>query len=1191
MASAIVGALRVVLSLDSAEFDSGMKRVASSAKTFSSDFTAIGRQATAIGSALTQTLTLPLVGLGIAAVKSATDFESSFAGIRKTVDGVVDASGRLTAAGLEIQQGLRDMAKEIPTNVNDLNRVAEAAGQLGIKKEDILSFTRTMADLGVTTNLTANEAATATAQIQNIFGAAGKDVDRFGATLVALGNAGASTEKDIVEMGVRIAKAGTQVGLTQAQVLAFASALSSIGIESEAGGSAISRVFLKINDAVAKGGSGLKEFARVAGMSSAEFKHAFQTDAATATVSFIEGLDRLKKSGENVNATLEGVVGKNIILKSTLMGAAGAGQLFRDQLELGNKAWQDNSALTKEAGERYKTFASQLTVLWNQVRDVAITFGTALLPTLKDLVGAVTPLVGLMAKMGEMFAALPEPVRLVAAGMTALVAATGPAIWAFGVITTNAGTLIKAFTAKGIATRALTAAYGPLSTAIVAAGTSFVGLGALAAAGAAALYQVGKAIVDLFNHWKAGGSMWEFFSARDEDNFVRRLLGWGKATRETDIALTGAAAAASEFVGPVNQVAVAASKTDQQLKAAKKSADAFTASLKSIGGADAMAGAQEAIKLIAALGGPLNILPAKLEELAGKLRDGAQAALLMGRAGLADQYTKLAATLSPMVQFQQRYNVTIGEYVTGAGTAAVVTEDLWEQFHRLADQVQTIGPMLKSSMILPFTQFKEAVKRVGPEAERSFDNISDAVKNLGNTILQAVQGGGSVLSSIGSSMGFSIGKDMQKNLSGFLTRNLGKTLGDAFGAVMPGVGALLGPALEKIGSGLKKIFGIGVNEEVRKANAEIEKMRQKLLDTHGPMDVLEAKANAVGLSFAENWGHQGKAGIEAFNALINEFNNRWAELEAKREKLEGELADTRGEFDSLIGKANELGYQFDQNGQFIGVSFDAVKAKANEFGVSVDGLGGKFRQLQIDQEAARIINGFTLMEKAGGDVGGILVGMKDEIGKLVGDSIKFGTTIPKNMEPWVKELMRTHQLTDENGVAITDLSQIKFGDPVATQFDKISTALLEVVNKLNDLLTRIAEIPTSKTFTVQAQYVDPGPPPGFGEVGGDGDNRTDDGFATGTLGRLGKWFGSFPKAGFATALHGIEAVVTPQQAPTFAMDVLAGLGGAGSVAAGGADSSGLLSEIQLLRRDLSTTIPAIAETAARHGAQTSGRRR
>lgn len=1180
MASAIVGALKVILSMDTAEYNTAAKQVAASAKAMSSQFNDVGRQATAVGSALTRTITLPMVALGAGAVKLAMDFESSFAGVRKTVDATEPEFAALA-------QGLRDMAKEIPVNVNELNKVAEAAGQLGIKKDDILSFTRTMADLGVTTNLTADEAATATAQIQNIFGAAGKDVDRFGATLVALGNAGASTEKDIIEMGLRIAGAGKQVGLTQAQVLAFASALSSVGINAEAGGSAISRVFLKINDAVAKGGSGLAEFARISGMSAGDFKQAWEKDAAAATTAFISGLARLKAEGENVNATLEGVVGKNIILKDTLLRASGAGSLLTEQLALGNRAWQENTALTKEAQERYKTFESQITVLWNRVKDVGIELGTSLLPVLKDLIKVTEPLVKLLAQSAEMFAKLPEPIRLTATAAGALVASVGPLLWLFGSITTAVGTVIKAFTAKGIAMRALTASYEFLAPALTAIGGSFVAIGALAAALAASLYAVGKAFVDLYGHWKSGQSMWDFFSARDDDNFIRRWLGLSKGVRETDIALSGAAAAAVEFVGPMERVNAVASQTDEELKAAKKSADEFAKSLKSFGGREAMAGAQEVIKQLAALGGPLNVLPSKLADMAGRLREAAQAALMMGKSGLADQYTKLADTLDPMVQFQQRYNVTIGEYVTLAPQAASWTEDLVDQLNRLGGTVTTIGPALKSSLILPWTTFKATVAEYAPGIVRSFDNIGAAVSNMGNTILAAVQGGGSVLASIGSSFGGALGKDIADNMSKTFKLFGSSLLGDALKSMLPGVGALLGPALTAIGSGFKKLFGIGINDEVKKANGEIAKMRDELLKTHGPLEVLEAKANAVGLSFAENWGHQGKAGLDAFNKLVDEFNRRWEELQAKRQELENQLKSTQGEFDGLIGKARDLGYEFDQTGQLVGVNFDTLKQKAEEFGVDINSLGPALRQQALDAEASKIINGFTLMAKAGGDVGGILVGMKDEIGKVVGDSIKFGTTIPANMQPWIEELIRTDQLTDENGQKIDDLSKIKFGEPVKTEFEKISSALLEVVNALNDILAQIAAIPTEKTFTIRKQYADAGAPSGFFAGGGDAPSG-EPGFAVGTMGRLGQWFGSFPKAGFETALHGLEAVVTPQQSVPFAMDVLSSLGGGTPAMAGDA---GLLQEMQGLRRDLQSTIPTLVADAARYGAQTAGRRR
>lgn len=695
----------------------------------------------------------------------------------------------------------------------------------------------------------------------------------------------------------------------------------------------------------------------------------------------------------------------------------------------------------------------------------------------------------------------------------------------------------------------------------------------------------------------------EFIKTHTVDRLLQSFEDWGTIFGKAAEAPKVLGAAMKTLPPPIGAVTLsleeqekAAKSLDTQVaasietnKASAEAAKAFAAALRSIGGADAVAGAKDVLKQLEAIGGPLKVLPTELKRLQQSLQEGATAARLMGDVKLAESFERAAKELEPISVFQKRFNVTIGEYVPIANAAADATEDMFEQLHRLSGQVQTVGPLLKSSMILPWTQFKDAVKADGPAAVKSFDNIKAAVQDLGNTILHAFQGGGDVLKSIGASLGTGMAKDFVKNFGSKITGALGDTIGGAVNAVLPGIGALLGPALEKLAGGLKKVFGIGINEEVRKANVEIDKLRSNLISTHGPMDQLEAKANIVGLSFARNWAHQGKAGLEAFKNLITEFDKRWADLDAKREKLNGELQKTQGELDGLIGKARDMGYEFDQSGQFIGVTFDSVKAKANEFGVSLDGLGPKFRQQGIDGEAGKIINAFDLMSRAGGDVGGILSGMKDEIGVLVGKSIAMGTTIPKNMEPWIKELIRTDQLTDENGNKITDLTLIKFGEPVATEFETINLELKNTVEKLDDILYRISQIPTERTLTVRAVYEDPGPPDGFGDPGRGGPRSSGPGTAVGTMGRFGSWFHDWGIESL-NPMHGIEAVIRPDQAVPFAMDVLGSLGSQ-AAPAGGGDMSALLSEISGLRRDMLTTIPAIAETAARHGSQTAGRRR
>lgn len=430
------------------------------------DLTSLGGELKQAGTSLTVGLTAPLVALAGGAAKLAIDFESSFAGVRKTVDATEPEFAAMA-------QAFRGLAKEIPVSVTELNKLGESAGALGIPNQEIVNFAKVMAELGVTTNLTSDEAANAIARIQNIFGAAGQDTDRLASTLVALGNAGASTEKEIVSMSQRIAGAGHSVGLTQAQVLSFASTLASVGINAEAGGTAISRIFLKMNDAVMGGGASLKEFARVAGVSAEEFKTAFNKDAAGATTQFINGLSSLKAAGENTNATMEGLVGKNIILKDTLNRLAGSGKLLHEQLELGNQAWKDNTALTNEANERFKTTESQLRLLWGRIKDVGITIGNALLPAIKTFAEWAGNLAPVVERIAGVLTNLPGPVTAVGVAFLAAVAAVGPLLVALGAIVSGVGALAPLLPVLATAFGVITGPIGLVAAALVALATAW----------------------------------------------------------------------------------------------------------------------------------------------------------------------------------------------------------------------------------------------------------------------------------------------------------------------------------------------------------------------------------------------------------------------------------------------------------------------------------------------------------------------------------------------------------------------------------------------------------------------------------------------------------------------------------------------------------------------------------------------
>ena len=350
------------------------------------------------------------IGAGITAIgalsaRAAIDFESSFAGVRKTVEAT---EGQFA----ELSQGLRDLAKEIPVNVNELNRVAEAAGQLGIQRENILAFTETMAQLGVTTNLTAEEAATALARFSNLTGTAPEDVSRLGSAIVALGNNSATTEAEIVNMSLRLASAGKEAGFTEAQTLALAATLSSLGVRAELGGTNTSKAILEINSAVLEAGGSLRDFADVAGVSAEAFATAWKDDAQGALELLLTGLNDVRESGGDLAGVLEGLGFTGTEMTRVFLALIEGQDQLRESTNLATDAWRENNALTEEARKRFETTAAQLAIAQQRLNDVSIIIGGALLPhlsTLAELVGNIVSPIGEWLQQNERLANILVP--------------------------------------------------------------------------------------------------------------------------------------------------------------------------------------------------------------------------------------------------------------------------------------------------------------------------------------------------------------------------------------------------------------------------------------------------------------------------------------------------------------------------------------------------------------------------------------------------------------------------------------------------------------------------------------------------------------------------------------------------------------------------------------------------------------
>ena len=360
---------------DFTRLDKGFdKIVGAGKKCFSAIATAAGVAATAIGAA------------AAASVAVGSEFESAFAGVKKTVDETEEGYERL-------KQIILDMSREIPSSQSEIAKVMEIAGQLGIDKygeEALASFTETMINLGVSTNLAAEEAASALAKFANITGMDPADYERLGSAIVELGNNFATTEADIVEMATRLASTGDLVGLSEAEILALSTAMSSVGIAAESGGSTMSKLLKKMQIAVEKNGSALRKYASVAGMTGAEFKQAFQENAVVAMSAFIDGLNDTERNGKSAIAILDSLGLNEIRLSNTILALAGAEGVMSEAVRTAIEAWKENNALSEEAEKRYETAASKLQIMNNAFKELGIVAYEDLREPYVDAISAIT---------------------------------------------------------------------------------------------------------------------------------------------------------------------------------------------------------------------------------------------------------------------------------------------------------------------------------------------------------------------------------------------------------------------------------------------------------------------------------------------------------------------------------------------------------------------------------------------------------------------------------------------------------------------------------------------------------------------------------------------------------------------------------------------------------------------------------
>lgn len=329
---------------------------------------------------------------------AAIAYESAMTGVYKTVDGTAE---QLEKLGTDV----RSMALDMPSNTTEIAGVMEAAGQLGIATEDVTNFSRTMIDLGQATNLTADQAASSLAKFANITGMSADNYRNLGSVIVDLGNNFATTEADIVNMSTYLTSAASVAGFAETDILALSAAMSSVGINAEAGGSSMSKLISMMQTAVEVGGDGLEAFASVADMTAEEFATAWGTNAVGALQAFVGGLNDVERNGKSMSVILQDLDLDDIRMSNMLKALAQGNTVLTSAVEKANTAWEENVALTNEVEKRYATLESKTQMMKNAADDLKISVGNSLTPAMELATDAAT---GLLQSFTSVSDACPE---------------------------------------------------------------------------------------------------------------------------------------------------------------------------------------------------------------------------------------------------------------------------------------------------------------------------------------------------------------------------------------------------------------------------------------------------------------------------------------------------------------------------------------------------------------------------------------------------------------------------------------------------------------------------------------------------------------------------------------------------------------------------------------------------------------
>lgn len=305
-------------------------------------------------------------------VQAYADMEGEMANVRKF-------TGMTSSEVEKLNEAFKSM--DTRTSREDLNKLAQEAGRLGLQsQDDVLGFVKAADQINVALDDLGEGATQTLSKLTDIFG----DRERLGVeqSLLAVGSVinelsqnSTASAPYLADFAQRLAGVGKQANMTIPQIMGFAAVLESQGQLVEMSSTALSQLIMKLFQDPAK-------IAKATGMDLQAFSKVLKEDTNEALLML---LSRLHELGDiSVLAPVFDAMGTDGARASSVLAAlAGNIDMVKQQQQVANVAFKEATSVTKEYNIQNNTVQAQLDKAKKGFNEMAVELGKKLAPAMK----------------------------------------------------------------------------------------------------------------------------------------------------------------------------------------------------------------------------------------------------------------------------------------------------------------------------------------------------------------------------------------------------------------------------------------------------------------------------------------------------------------------------------------------------------------------------------------------------------------------------------------------------------------------------------------------------------------------------------------------------------------------------------------------------------------------------------------